>query len=112
MRLDEEKLEALRRWGQGLRGAGSEEHAAAGRAILLLIEEVERLRIELLRARERRRRAGPGSAETVAEESGGPLASTLQGRLQRTLREPGPGTEAEGAIRSPEAWIESLRRQK
>lgn len=47
MRLDEAKLEALRRWGQGLRGASTEEHAAAGRAILMLIEEIERLRLEL-----------------------------------------------------------------
>ena len=39
MRLDEDKLEALRRWGRGLQQAGSEESAAAGRAILMLIAE-------------------------------------------------------------------------
>ena len=52
MRLEDDKLETLRRWGQGLREAGGEEQAASGRAILLLIEEIERLRLELLRTRE------------------------------------------------------------
>jgi hypothetical protein len=47
MRLDEAKLEALRLWGQDLRGASGEEQAAAGRTILMLIEEIERLRLEL-----------------------------------------------------------------
>lgn len=41
--LDAEKLESLRRWGRGLREHPQAETAAAGRAILLLIEEIERL---------------------------------------------------------------------
>jgi hypothetical protein len=45
--LDAEKLDVLRRWGGGLQGDGREEVAAAGRAILLLIEEIERLHILL-----------------------------------------------------------------
>jgi hypothetical protein len=45
--LDAEKLDVLRRWGAGLQGDGREEVAAAGRAILLLIEEIERLHVLL-----------------------------------------------------------------
>ena len=46
-RLDEEKIELLRRWGEGLEHDGREELRAAGRAILLLIEEIERLHVDL-----------------------------------------------------------------
>jgi hypothetical protein len=45
--LDAEKLDVLRRWGGGLQEDGREEVAAAGRAILLLIEEIERLHVLL-----------------------------------------------------------------
>jgi hypothetical protein len=43
--LDAEKLEILRRWGGGLQNDGRAEVAAAGRAIMLLIEEIERLHV-------------------------------------------------------------------
>jgi hypothetical protein len=43
--LNAENLEQLRRWGAGLQKDPREEVAAAGRAILLLIEEVERLHV-------------------------------------------------------------------
>jgi hypothetical protein len=45
-RLDEEKIELLRRWGVGLQSDERDELRAAGRAILLLIEEIERLHVE------------------------------------------------------------------
>jgi hypothetical protein len=115
MRLEEDKLEALRRWGQGLRGARDGEHAAAGRAILMLIEEIDRLRLELLRTHE------PSTGEDLATgEADGdtdePLASTLRERLQGTARRDSDGTRSgaggERATTSPEAWIESLRRQE
>jgi hypothetical protein len=48
--LDEEKLETLRRWGDGLTRDEREEVAAAGRAILMLVEEVERLHVDLWNA--------------------------------------------------------------
>ena len=48
--LDEEKLETLRRWGDGLTRDGREEVAAAGRAILMLVEEVERLHVDVWNA--------------------------------------------------------------
>ena len=50
--MDEDKLETLRRWGAGLRNDGREEVRAAGRAILMLVDEVDRLRLELADARE------------------------------------------------------------
>jgi hypothetical protein len=51
-RLDEAKLETLRRWGLGLAEDPREEVRAAGRAILLLIEEVEHLHVDLWHAGE------------------------------------------------------------
>jgi hypothetical protein len=88
MRLSDGRLEELRRWGRGLRDTRGEEQAAAGRAILMLIEEVERLRLELLRE------------QSTRED----LASTLRDRLARS-----GGSDGEAA--SPEAWLDSLRRQ-
>ena len=46
-RFDEEKLELLGRWGDGLVADPREEVRAAGRAILMLIEELQRLQVEL-----------------------------------------------------------------
>ena len=42
-RLDEEKLEMLGTWGEGLLNDGRDELRAAGRAILMLVEEIELL---------------------------------------------------------------------
>jgi hypothetical protein len=115
MRLEDDKLEALRRWGQALRDTGGEERAAVGRAILMLIEEIERLRLELLRTREQSTREdlATGEVDAGADE---PLASTLRGRLPQAARRDSegtrPGAGGEGAATSPEAWIESLRRQE
>lgn len=45
--VDAEKLDVLRRWANGLERDERVEVAAAGRAILLLIEEIERLHVNL-----------------------------------------------------------------
>lgn len=50
-RLDEAKVETLRAWGEGLREDPREEVRAAGRAITMLVEEIERLNIDLWHAR-------------------------------------------------------------
>jgi hypothetical protein len=50
-RLDEEKLEILRTWGEGLLNDGRDEIRAAGRALLMLVEEIERLHVDLWHAR-------------------------------------------------------------
>jgi hypothetical protein len=51
-RLDEQKLEMLRAWGEGLSSDKRDELRAAGKAILMLIEEVELLNVDLWHARE------------------------------------------------------------
>jgi hypothetical protein len=50
-RLDEAKTETLRSWGEGLRTDPRDEVRAAGRAITMLVEELERLNIDLWHAR-------------------------------------------------------------
>ena len=50
-RLDEAKVETLRSWGEGLQSDPRDEVRAAGRAITMLVEEVERLNIDLWHAR-------------------------------------------------------------
>ncbi|HEV8103827.1 MAG TPA: hypothetical protein VGP69_08840 [Gaiellaceae bacterium] len=126
MRLDEDKLEALRRWGQGLQHAGSEEYSAAGRAILMLIEEIEQLHSDLWHARQQLSRVTAVPRDEAAEDMGEPFASTLHERLQRVRRresdssgsrpdpvdEPGSGMESDGTPTSPQSWIEALRRQQ
>jgi hypothetical protein len=51
-RLDEEKLEMLRTWGEGLLNDGRDELRAAGKAILILVEEIEQLHVDLWHARQ------------------------------------------------------------
>ena len=127
MRLDEPKLEALRRWGEELREVGSEESVAAGRAILMLIEELEQLRLELRRAREQPARVDPISNNEIDAQTADPVASALHGRLRRVLEwesgqppearpEPveatDPSVESDSETTSARTWIETLRRQK
>jgi hypothetical protein len=67
-RLDEEKVETLRAWGDGLRSDPRDEVRAAGRAITMLVEEIERLNIDLWHARAAARDAPTeaGEAPTAA----------------------------------------------
>jgi hypothetical protein len=46
-RLDEERIEMLRSWGTGLSSSDRDELRAAGRAILMLIEEIDRLEADI-----------------------------------------------------------------
>jgi hypothetical protein len=50
-RLNEDKIDQLRRWGAGLTSAESEEFRATGKAILLLIDEIEALHVDLWNAK-------------------------------------------------------------
>jgi hypothetical protein len=70
-RLDEQKIEMLRRWGEGLGEDAREELRAAGRAIQLLIEEIEHLHVDLWNART------PPEPEAVEQD----LPVTLRERL-------------------------------
>lgn len=88
--LDDEKLSVLAQWAAGLRGDSRAEVAAAGRAIELLVDEVERLNVLLW--------AGPlGAVPTGAEAHVDEVAAaagedrdpepahSLRQRLQRRL---------------------------
>ncbi len=100
--LDAEKLAVLRRWGTGLQTDGREEVSAAGRAILLLIEEIERLHVLVWD-----RRLYPdvpvpppsSPAKAVEAPEGGPQTTyqALRDRLRRHPDEPGsPQAEPSG----------------
>jgi hypothetical protein len=129
MGLDETKLEELRRWGEALREAPRDESVAAGRAILMLIDEVERLRLRL--------RLGPTGEQPALLDpmsnidlepgTGEAPAAALHGRLQRLLgrdsdqslearreavEEASPRVELERDTAEARSWIETLRRQK
>lgn len=65
-RLDEDKLEMLRTWGEGLLNDGRDELRAAGRAISMLVEEIERLHVDLWHARQ----VTANEAEIQRAESG------------------------------------------
>jgi hypothetical protein len=127
MRLDEAKVEEMRRWAQALRTAGSEETAAAGRAILLLIEELERLSGDLRRVRDQLERIDGASNDELDAGTGERVGSALHDRLQVALgrdsdrsleilpepvEETRPSAGTEGENTSARSWIEALRRQK
>jgi hypothetical protein len=81
-RLDEQKIETLQSWAEGLLRDERSELRAAAKAILLLIEEIEHLHVDLWHARDEE------SAEIVAD--GDDLsevpAPTLRETLARRLR--------------------------
>ena len=82
-RLDEEKLALLRRWGEGLTADEREEVRAAGRAILMLSDEIERLHIDLWHARDAQpvdpeTRADPTAEDVTPETS---ISATLRSRI-------------------------------
>jgi hypothetical protein len=126
MRLDEEKLEALRSWGERLRQTSDEESVAVGRAIQLLVDEIDRLNIDLWNARLQREEEllvedHPVPVEQEPESEPDSVPPALHMRLRRALRrgsdeaaarpvEPPESTEAEGTA-SAQAWLDSLRRQ-
>ena len=51
-RLDEQKIETLQSWAEGLLRDERSELRAAAKAILLLIEEIEHLHVDLWHARD------------------------------------------------------------
>jgi hypothetical protein len=75
-RLDEERLELLRGWGAGLAADSREELRAAGKAITVLIDEIDRLQVDLWNARVDHR----APLEPAAASSQG-IADALRGRI-------------------------------
>jgi hypothetical protein len=76
-RLNEDKLDQLRRWGVGLASADSDELRATGKAILLLIEEIEVLHVDLWHAK-----AAHVEAAVDDERSEPDLRRSLAARLR------------------------------
>ena len=120
MRLDEEKLEALRSRGERLREAGGEESAAVGRAILMLVEEIDRLHIELWHARIQPNDEIAEATDQAIEVEEEPVASGLHARLRRLLRseaadepveEPVADAPTDSAA-AAQAWLAALRREE
>jgi hypothetical protein len=78
--MDEEEFEALRRWASALSSDGRPELRAAAKAITLLADEVERLRIAIwtltLEGNDARARALEAAN----------LETTLQGRVRSSLQ--------------------------
>lgn len=87
-RLDEHKIDQLRRWGSGLANVESDELRATGRAILLLIEEIEALHVDLWNAKT----VVESPDEPEAELDGRPapeLHRSLAARLRLSRRNSG-----------------------
>jgi len=83
-RLDEERIELLRRWGEGLANDGRDEVRAAGRAILILIEEIERLHVDLWKERSMTRAVTSAEGHASAVEAD--LQASLRARLAQLRR--------------------------
>jgi hypothetical protein len=84
-RLDEEKIEKLRSWADGLLRDERSELRAAAKAILLLIEEIEHLHVDLWHARDEERAE---IVPDVPDEDDVPAvpSPTLREALARRLR--------------------------
>jgi hypothetical protein len=90
-RLDEERLEILRMWGAGLSTSGRDELRAAGKAIVMLVEEIDRLQADVWNTRAAAIRSQV--AGIVHQDDGEPirppveaseaLAMTLSDRIAR-----------------------------
>jgi hypothetical protein len=83
-RLDEERLEMLREWGAGLSTHARDELRAAGKAILMLIDEVERLQVDVWNAR-------AAATQATEQRSSQSLASALRERLGQRAVPDEPG---------------------
>lgn len=84
-RLDEQKIETLQSWADGLLRDERSELRAAAKAILLLIEEIEHLHVDLWHARDAE---SEESGEIVLDgtEADDAPALTLRETLARRLR--------------------------
>lgn len=85
-RLDEDKLDQLRRWGTGLAATDDQELRATGKAILLLIEEIEALHVELWNAKTVAAQEDGATPDAEADVEEASLDRTLGARLRRLGR--------------------------
>jgi hypothetical protein len=75
-RLDSEQIELLRAWGAGLASDERDELRAAGKAITMLVDEIDRLNIDLWNQRAGEEPEGEPPAEAA-------MGSALRDRLRR-----------------------------
>lgn len=96
-RLDEERLETLRDWGTGLSTNARDELRAAGKAILMLVDEIDRLEADLWNARAAAKEAAAAATQSLAEATPEPTPpaaepsaepASRRGREQRAERPP------------------------
>jgi hypothetical protein len=81
--VKEEEFEALRRWGEALSRDGRPEVAAAGKAIEILVAEIDRLEIELWHARVGIARQPVGEDAVAPPEDGAvPLDAELEAEVR------------------------------
>jgi len=91
--VNEEEFDSLRRWGEALADDPRDEVRAAGRAIHLLAEEVERLQVELWHAKigvnpPPKDGTEPAEAddETLVPHADGDLETELQSTFSRVAK--------------------------
>jgi hypothetical protein len=80
-RLDSEQIELLRTWGAGLASDERDEVRAAGKAITMLVDEIDRLNIDLWNLRAGEEPEGEPPAEPA-------MGSALRDRLRRRTSRP------------------------
>jgi hypothetical protein len=86
-RLDEQKIETLQSWAEGLLRDERSELRAAAKAILLLIEEIEHLHVDLWHARDEESEEAEESAIVPEEPEAAEVpAPSLRSALARRLR--------------------------
>ena len=86
--LDAEKLGLLRGWGEGLERDQRHEVAAAGRAILMLVEEIERLHVLIW---DRQLYPEQPAVEATADPDVAELGKSLLRRVREQLTRPDRG---------------------
>jgi len=82
-RLDEGKIEQLRAWGAGLLADGTTDLRATGKAILLLIEEIERLHVDLWNAKTTQEQMPVPARDDADVQIQASVDRTLRARLSR-----------------------------
>ena len=94
-RLDEERLEILRTWGAGLATDSREELRAAGKAITILIDEIERLYVDVWHAgvaRPTEASGEPARERAVEAAPSQPIATSLRDRIRDAISPRGAQT--------------------
>ncbi len=89
-RLDEERLETLRAWGAGLSTNARDELRAAGKAILMLVDEIDRLEADLWNARAATTQAEAAAAAVTAAAAVAEPAPAVPVEQQAAPAEPDP----------------------